>query len=177
MTKKKGFIFFSFIPVALIVIIILVTGFLLLKDDIKLPFNDNQPKIRRLQGFPQNVYTDKQIEKVRKTITSDEELNNFLNTIDSTGLLTLKEKINYQKEILVAVTSDNKNIEGHSIKIKKLYVDEKKHKLIVSVHEIYPAEECRVVSDPHISVDLVAIDKKDYALDFEKVTDTTPCKK
>lgn len=177
MTKKKGFLFLSFIPVALIVVIILVTGYLLLADDLKFPIFDNKPKIRRLEGFPQNVYTDKQLEKMRIVIKNDEELNNFLNQIDSTGLLTLKEKINYEKEYLVAVTSPNRNLENHSIKIKKLYEDENDKKLIVSVHEIFQAEECQVISDPHISVDLVAVNKLDYQFDFEKVTDTIPCKR
>jgi hypothetical protein len=50
----------------------------------------------------------------------------FLNKLDTTGLLTLKEQINYDKEYIVAVTSPNRNLENHSIKIKKLYEDTEK---------------------------------------------------
>ena len=176
MTKKKGFIFLSLLPVILIVGIILVTGYLLLADDIKLPSFDNKPKIRRLEGFPQNVYTDKQLEKQRLVIKSEEELNNFLNTIDTTGLLTLKEKINFDKEYVIAVASTNKNIEGHSTKIRKVYLDDNEKELTIAVYEYFPGEECTEITDPHIAVDIVTINKNDYDIEFDKVTETRPCK-
>jgi hypothetical protein len=174
--KKRGFILLSAIPILLIVSIILIAGYLLLKDDIKLPWNDHKPRITRLSGFPTVVYTDKQLDKQRLIIKSETDLNNFLNNIDSTGMLLPKDKINFDKEYIIAVSSPTRNLAEHTIKIKKVYEDTAKKTYIVSVQEDFPADACAVTTDQHIAVDVVKINKTDYNFDFERIVNTKPCR-
>ena len=64
--KQEAFLRVSLLPLLVLVALILGAGYFLLKDEIKLTSLEKKPTIQRLEGFPTVIYTDKQIEKIRK---------------------------------------------------------------------------------------------------------------
>lgn len=175
MTKKTTIVYMSFLPIILIILLVLGAGYFLMAEDIKLPKFNQGPQIRRLEGFPTLVYSETPIEKQRRVIKSEEELNEFLNFVDTTGLLTLKEQINFDKEYVIAVTSETEKPDGHEIKIRKVYENKDDGILLISILETFPEEGCQVEENPHIAVELVALDKVDLKIDFERIKKELPC--
>jgi hypothetical protein len=165
---KKAQINMSLIPLFLILAVILGAGYFLIQGDIKFPKFDNGPKLRRLEGFPTIVYTSETMERQRKIIKTREELNEFLNIIDKTGLVTLKETVDFNKEILIGVSSETVDPVGHKLKIKKAIEDKENKKIIINVEETFPLKECLTENDLHIAVDLIAITKTDSQIVFER---------
>ncbi len=172
---KKAQINMTLIPLVLILAIIIGAGYLLIQGDIKLPKLNRGPSIRRLEGFPTVIYTGDSIEKQRRVITNQNELSDFLNLIDKTGLVTLKEQINFDKEVLVGVSSETEQPVGHVIKVKKLFEDKANSKLTVFLEETFPSESCNAEKDPHIAVDLVAITKTNYQILFDRAKKFEEC--
>lgn len=175
--QKKKLLYISFIPLTIIVLLIIGAGYLLLADDIKLPKFDKGPQIRRLAGFPTIVYVDKETkaDKERLVITNEKDLNEFLNRVDKTGLLTMRDKVDFNKEYVIAVATSVEDPEGHKVKVKKVYEDKPNKSLLVSIQETFPGENCKVESAPHIAVDLVAINKTNWKIEFDKVKDISNC--
>ena len=174
---KATIIYMSYLPLILIILLVLGAGYFLMADDIKLPKFNKGPQIRRLEGFPTLIYSEGPIEKQRKVIKSEEELNEFLNFIDPTGLLTLKESINFEEEYVIAVSSETEKDEEHKIKIRKVYEDKEDTTLLVSIQETFGGPECTVEEDAHVAVELVVINKTDWEIDFERIKKELPCKK
>lgn len=167
--------YISIIPLIVIIGLILGAGYLLLGEDIKLPKLNGEPKITRLEGFPTNLGVQKDMDKKRITIHNEEELNQFLNEVDSAGLLTTKDNINFDKQILVGASTKTLDEEGHTFKIRKVYKDEESRKLLVSLVRTDPDETCETTKDKNIWIDLVAIDKTDWDIDFELVKKIEDC--
>ena len=176
MTKKeKALLNISLVPLVVIIAVILGAGYLLLKGEVKLPSFNKGPQIRRLQGFPTIVYTDKAMEKQRLVIKSQQEISDFLNQVDGTGMLILRDNINFSKEFLLAISTSSNSDTGHSIKIKKVYEDKASKKLIVMVEETESGKNCKTDPDKNIAVDVAAITKTDWEISFDKIKKTVPC--
>jgi hypothetical protein len=177
MTKKQqATLNMSMIPLAIILVLIIGAGYLLLKGELKLGNWNRGAQLRRLENFPQTVYTDKVVDKQRLVLKNQDDLNKFLNSIDSTGLTNVKENINFDKEYLVAVASKTFEEDGHKLKIKKLMADKDSKKLTVSVEESEKGENCVVENQKNIVVDIIAISKTDWQVDFERLRKTEECK-
>lgn len=178
MTDKRK-IYISLLPLFVIIALILGAGYFLLADEIKLPKFNRGPQIRRIEGFPTTVFvaetatTDKQ----RKVIKTEQELDEFLNAVDKTGMLTMRDKINFDKEYVIAVSSEVVKEDNHKVKIRKVYEDKATKTLLISIVETFPGDTCTIEINPHIGVDLVAINKTDWKIDFEKVKDVEECGK
>ncbi len=171
-TNEKGAftLYSSFLPILLLLGIIIGAGYFLLSGEFDFPtLGGNKTEVRRLTGYPTIVYTTDQVDKQRLVIKSQEELNTFLNTIDPTGLLVLNEEINFDKEYLIAATTETRPTDGYKLKIKRLYEDTEDQSLLVSLEETRPEESCAVLEDSNIPVDIVAIKKTDMAIDFERI--------
>ncbi len=170
MTNKKINLIPVFIIVALLIGVYLV---FFSKADI-LDFNAT-PEVRRLNGFPTIVYTNKDMEKVREVITNQDDLAKFLNTVDESGYLIMRDTINFDKEMVLAVASSTNEYEGHEIKIKKIYENKEDNKIIVSVREIEPGESCEKIENKNIAVDLVTISDTTREIEFERVKEFAEC--
>jgi hypothetical protein len=173
--KEQAMLRISLIPLVIIVALILGTGYFLMEGEIKLPKFKKGPQIRRMEGFPTVIYTDKPLDKSRHIITTEEQLNEFLNYVDDTGLLGLKENINFEREYLLAVSSETEDETDHEIKIRKVYEDKENRKLIVSIREREPGKNCDPEADSNVNVDIVAVSKTDWEIDFEKVKEVVEC--
>lgn len=141
-----------------------------MKDDIDLSkiFN-REPQVRRLDGFPTVINTNQVIDKQRMLIKTQAELETFLKTIDPTGITTLPEKIDFEKEYLIGVSTKTLNNTGTSLKVRKLYEDKEDKKLLASIKQEVPNEKCPVNPQLNIVADLVAISKTDFAIDYELI--------
>lgn len=173
--SKRTTLKMSFIPLAIIIILIIGAGYFLLQGEIKLPKFNQGPQIRRLAGFPTVVY-GADLEKQRKVITNQDDLNQFLNSLDKTGMLQVKDKINFDKESVLAVSTDTQPETGHKIKIRKVYEDKKNQKLIVSIEETQMGKYCQPETDQNVAVDLAVISKTDWKIEFDRIKKSEDCK-
>jgi hypothetical protein len=158
----------SLLPLAIILVLIIGVGYFLLQGEIQLPKFNKGPQIGRLENFPAVVDTTKDIEKVRLVIKNEAELDEFLNSIDSNNQLTVKEKINWNSHVVVAVTSSTNEESGHKIKISKAYENKTDKTLLIKIMESEKGEGCDVETGKNIAVDLVTLTKTDYQIDFER---------
>lgn len=177
--KQRASLKVSLLPLVILVGLILGAGYFLLKDEVKLPKFNKGPTIQRMEGFPTVIYRDKDVEmeKARKVITNDQELAEFLNFIDKTGLLTVKEKVDFNKNVVIAVSTETNEEIGHKVKIKKVYEDKEKRKILIEFEETNPDDDCEMEKDNNIAVDMVMLSKTDWRVDFEKVTKAVECEK
>lgn len=173
-TKKYVKLNLSLIPVVIMALIGFGVYFLFFTDQELIDLN-TEPEVRRLEGFPNIAYTDKELDKQREVITSEQQLGEFLNYVDESGFLLVKENIDFEKEMLLGVSSGTFDESDHLIKIRKLYEDKENNKLIVSVRESEPGETCEVDQIRNVSVDIVAISKTDMEIEFERVKQVVEC--
>lgn len=157
--------------------LIIGAGYFMLKGEIKTPFfkEDETLELRRLSGFPTNVPHGKEIEKQRQIIKTQSELDQFLALVDDSGLTRLQEEINFDKEMLIAATTDLQTIEGTHIKVKKVYSDKENDRLLVSVLETEPGPSCPQEKWNNIGVEIVAISKTAKEVEFERVKEIDTC--
>lgn len=165
----------SLIPLVVIIGLILGAGYFLMEGEVKLDIFNRGPQFRRVEGFPTVVYTQLQLDKQRAVLKSEEELTEFLNTIDPSGLLEVREPINFDREYLIAVATETEQETEHSIRIKKIYEDKEKNMLLVSIRETEAGETCEIELDDNISVDIVAISKTDMNIDFDRTKQVVEC--
>ncbi len=178
LTDQRGYTLnASLVPVLLIVGIIIGAGYFLLRGEIELPkLGTDRTEVRRLDDFPTVQFTKEELDdNVRVVITSQEELNDFLNMIDSTGQLVLTENINFEKEFLLGAATESRDTTGYTTKIKKIHEDKEDKSLVVTIEEVKPGEFCEVDTQNNIAVDIVAISKTDWDIEFEKETKTDEC--
>lgn len=177
MDKRK--IYISLLPLFVIIALILGAGYFLLVDEIKLPKFNKGPQIRRIEGFPTTVFVEETaiVDKQRRVIKTEQGLDEFLNTVDKSGMLTMRDKINFEKEYVIAISTEVVKEDNHKVKVRKVYEDKATKTLLVSIVETFPGDNCTIEINPHIGVDLVAINKTDWIIDFERIKDADECSK
>ena len=175
--KEKAQLNVSLIPLVIIVGLIFGAGYFLLKDEISLPKFNRGPTMRRLEGFSTLVYVDDdfEIERKKLIIRNQEELSEFLNSIDKSGLLELKENIDFNKEMILAVNSSAHEETGHRTKIDRIYEDATESRLIVLVEEKEAGDTCDEDPDRNVTLDIVALSKTDLDITFDRVKKVEEC--
>jgi hypothetical protein len=158
-----------------ILIGILVAIYFVFLSDLNLFKINREPEVRRINGFPTVAYTDKPLEKKREIITNEQELADFLNYVDESGYLIVREDIDFNKEYLLGVSTDTNQTEGYSLKVRKIYQDKGNNKLVVSLREEDPGDNCQYETNPNVAVDLVAISKTTKKIDFERIKEVVEC--
>ena len=176
MTNKQHTILnMSLLPLAILMVLILGVGYFLLKGEIKLPKFNKGPQIGRLEDFPTVLGTTKELGKMRVVIKSEAELASFLNTVDGDNQLSVKEKINWDKQYVIAVTTSTSAESGHKIKVSKAYENKEGKSLKIVVAETEKGDNCDVEVGKNIAIDLVTITKTDYKINFERVRNFEYC--
>jgi hypothetical protein len=174
--SQKAELKVSLIPLVILIGLILGAGYFLLQGEITLPKFNRGPTIKRLEGFPTVSNVNQVIDKQRRTITSESELNEFLNLVDSSGLIQLKDKMDFTKNIIIAVASGTNEETGHSIKIKKVYEDSKAKRIIVQVEETEQGDTCKKEPSRNVAIDMVSLSKTDWQIKFDKIIKNEECK-
>ena len=174
--KQRASLRVSLIPLVILVGLILGAGYFLLQGEISMPKFNKGPTIQRMVGFPTIIYIDEKMEKERRVITSEQELDEFLNLIDKSEILEVRESINFDKNIVLAVSSSTNETTGYEIKISKVYEDKEDQKIRVLFEEMKPGDTCTEEEmDINITVDMVILSKTDWEIDFERVLKTVEC--
>lgn len=170
MPNKKSQL--NLLPVVVLVLVAIVAGYFLINGDLKFPKFNREPQVRRLNGFPTVTDVTSELDKQRVVIKNNEELQKFLNYVDKSGLVTLRENINFEKEYLIGVSSTTQNEEGLGLKIKKLYEDKATNSLLVQIEQTENPDGCKPIARKTLLVDVVAISKTDKNISFEVVKKT-----
>jgi hypothetical protein len=168
----------SALPLIIILGLILGAGYFLLRGEIDLSslLGDNSSlEMRRLDGFPTVVPVSVEHEKLQKVIKSEQELIDFLAAVDETNNLSVGEKINFDKEMLIGVATSNFDTSGYSMKIRKIYVDRDSNSLLVSSTITQPGDTCQKDPQLNVAVEIVAVDTTDMPVDFETLRTTEIC--
>jgi len=178
MAKSKSSM--NLVPVILIIVLIFSAGYLLLKDTLKLPWfrDDNTIEITRIEGFPMVQETQKAIEKSRNVITNENELKEFLQHADVYSDDTYNNilgTVNFDREVLLGVSSDTQEETERLIRIKRVEVDKAKKKLVVKVIHYKPDTTCIPEIKNNVLVDIVKITKSDNDTVFETVKESRSC--
>ncbi len=179
MAKSKSSM--NVVPVILIFALILGAGYLLLKDTLKLPWfrNDNTLEITRMEGFPRTWITDKEIKKTRRVIENKAELQEFFEYADmgsdQNSLEAVLSQVDFDKEVLLAVSSDTQDETEGMIRIKRIEVDKNKKKLYVMVIQYKPDGTCVPEIKKNVLVDIVKIDRSDNQFEFDVVKQERSC--
>ena len=175
--KTKTTLNMSLLPLVVIVVLMIGAGYFLLQGEIKLPGFNKGTQIRRLDGFPTVITTEMPLEKQRKVIKSPEELAEFLNYIDPTGLTEVRDSVNFDREYLLAISSDLQDETGHKMRIKKVYEDKNAKHLLVLIEETDKGGNCEVEVEGNITADVVAISQTDFEISFDRVKKVEDCEK
>ena len=164
----------NLIPIFVLIGLLIVIYFVFLSDSQIFKLN-NDIEVRRLNGFPATTYTSKELEKRRLVITNEEELAEFLNYVDESGYLVVRENIDFNKEMLLGVSSDVNDYEGSEIKIKKLWSDKDANTLYVSIRETELGDSCELIPNKNVTLDLVAIDITGMKVEFDRIKEIKEC--
>jgi len=164
------------------VLLIAGAGYLLFGQDIKLPKKEDKlTKIIRIQGFPARIPVDDNREKIRKVITSKEELTDFLSKVDLQGSLELTEEPDFSRYVVVASSTETLQGTLNSYRIKRIVKDIEDKELTVEQELILPMEECpnketeEEKASKSIVVDLIMLNKTDWKIDFDLLKKELPC--
>lgn len=162
----------SILPVAIIVLIILGAAFFLMRGEFELPsFGKKETEVTRIDGYPSTIYTNVAIEKQRRVIKSAEELSDFLSTVDPERMYTPDiNGIDFNKTYLIGVSTETDEESGTVLRIKRVIEDKENNSLTISIEEIKPGENCPVDLQSNLSVDIVALNKTDKTIEFDRVT-------
>jgi hypothetical protein len=170
MIDEKAKIQMSLLPLILLAVLVLGGLYLLNKGDVKVPFlkDDSKEELRRLQNFPTAVPNSTEIKQQRILIVNQEELDEFLNLVDPSGLLSLAEDIDFEAEYLIAATTDTLYEGENDLKIKKVYKDKENDSLLALIEHKKPGDSCDPEVWQNVAVDIVAISKTEKEVSFDK---------
>ena len=165
------------LPLIVLLGLILGAGYFLLQGDLDLSFLEDKTnvEVRRLDDYPITVPVEQEMEKKQAVIKSDEELISFLASIDKTNALTVNEKIDFEKEYLIGVSSKTLKKGSNEFKVRKVYIDKEKDELLVSSQLRKPSDDCITTDEMNMVVDIVAISKTDKEVKYETLIETFTC--
>ena len=174
MIKKPTTLYLNFLPLVILVALILGAGYFLLAGDIKIPFlnTTNRLEVKRLANFPTTVETQNAVDKMRLVIKNQQQLDEFVNSIDKYGAFLAPKDIDFNNEYLIVVSSKTFSETGHALKVKRIYKESDNNTLLVSIEQIDPDESCiKDMTQPisNVIVDIVSVKKTDKIFDFELI--------
>jgi hypothetical protein len=174
MTKNKLNI--SVLPLLILVALILGAGYLLTKDEIELPsFTEERTERSKIEGYPLVYETERQIEKSRSVIKSEEELTAFLRNIDPDGILEVRRNIDWGNEYVLGVSSKTFAEFNHKYKIHKLEENTEEEALKVIIRRTDPGDSCELEPGNNVIVDFAVISATDWNISFEEYENTREC--
>lgn len=175
MTKSKASTA-NFLPIIAIAILIAAAGFLLTMDDLELPWMpSDKVTATHLVNFPREVPTLQELEKDRKVLKSQDELENYLKTIDPTGSTRVEEDIDFNRYFVVAANTETLTEDGYKMKIRRIYEDKEENELKVMILLTEPGDTCETQEVTNVVVDMVKVRKTDMNFSFGREKQTKEC--
>jgi len=161
------------IPVFVILGLIVVLGYVLLREDILDVFKTYT--LKRIDGYPKVVNSNKLTEKQRVLITSKEEYDAKIAEIfENTSELPLPE-IDFEKNNLLIVTTETNDTLGYRIKVDKVVKNEQDQELDIFIVHSKPGETCVNEEKKNVAIDMVSIEKLAWKVKFNKVDTVKEC--
>lgn len=178
MIKKSHTLYISFLPLILIIGLILGAGYFLTEGEIKLPkLTRDVNEIKRIEGYPVSFETDQDIEKQRTVIHNQQELDEFLKYADPHGILYFGGNVDFDKELLIGISSKTRDFAEDTLRIKRVEMDKNDKTLTVEVYRTEPGDSCEGKLTPQktVSVDFVTIKKSDWKIEFDTQKQVKEC--
>lgn len=162
------------IPLIIVVVLIVILGFVLLRDNIFDLFKP-QNALTRIEGFPREVDSNKKVEKLRRIVKSEEDFKSLMKEIfDDENKIAIPEN-DFTKSDLFVVTTDLNDTKGFRLKIRSLIKeDENNYKAILERQK--PGKTCVNEAVPNIALDIVKIDKNLPDIETDRVDKIITCK-
>ncbi|MCA9308059.1 protease complex subunit PrcB family protein, partial [candidate division WWE3 bacterium] len=153
-------LYISILPIVILVLLVLGLGYFLTEGEVDLPWKStNRLDVERIEGYPTNILTSNQVTKKREIIKSQEDLDNFINSIDSAGVVKAPQGVDFEDNFVIAVATETLNTDGYRLKVHRIYLDDKDNSLLVQVEETEPGKTCEVSEVTNVAVDLAVIEK------------------
>jgi len=163
------------IPAVIIVVLIIVLGFVLMKENILDFFKPYPYAMTRIDGYPTVIANTKKIEKQRVVVNSKEEFDSLMAKIlDDTSKVKMPET-DFSKNRLLVVTTGTNDTKGYTIKIKSIYKNEEQKKLDAVILLSKPGESCQNPEEANIAIDIVKLEKNNGDVTFDKEERTVEC--
>jgi septum formation inhibitor MinC len=164
------------IPVFVILSLIFILGFVLLREDV-LDFLTPYPyAMKRIEGYPKNIKSNKVIEKTRNLITSKEDYDKLVAELFDNPAEIPMPAVDFSTNKILLVTSKTNDTTGYKIKIESVIKNEQEQKLETIIRNSKPGETCVNTEEKNVSVDMVLLDNDSFDLKFDKVDRTEECK-
>jgi hypothetical protein len=164
------------IPAVVIVVLILILGFVLMKENILDFFKPYPYAMTRIEGFPTVVVSAKKIEKQRAIINSQEEYDNLMNNILDDVTKVKTPSVDFSKNRLLVVTTSTNETKGHAIKVKSILKNTEENRLDAVILLSKPGETCQNPEESNIAIDMVILEKNNGDVSFDKEEKTVECK-
>lgn len=163
------------IPVAVIVILVLILGFVLLRDSIMDLFKTNKNALVRIEGFPKEIDSSKKIDKVRVIVRSEQEFKNLMKTLfDDENKIQMPQN-DFDRNDLYIATTDLNDTKGYRLKIRSIIKDEVKNKYDSVLERQKPGKTCVYEEITNVALDIVKIEKNIQDIDAERVDKIIDC--
>jgi|APCry1669189000_1035189.scaffolds.fasta_scaffold54770_2 hypothetical protein len=163
------------IPLIVIVVLILVLGFVLLRDNIFSYFKPYPYALTRIKDFPKVVESTKVSQKTRTIVRSQEEYKSLMKQLfDDENKVAMPEN-DFSKNDLYVVTTELNDTKGYKFKVRSIVKDDAgKYEAVLERQK--PGDTCVNDAVTNIAMDIVKIDKNIQEIDAEKVDKVIECK-
>jgi hypothetical protein len=164
------------IPAVIIIVLVVVLGVVLMKENILDFFKPYPYAMTRIEGFPTTIASSKKIEKQRAIINSKEEFDNLVkNIVDDANKIKMPN-VDFAKNRLLVVTTNTNDTKGFSIKVKSILKNTEQNKLDAVIQISKPGETCQNPEESNIAIDMVILEKNNGDVTFDKEEKTVECK-
>ena len=132
-----------------------------------------------MEGFPRSWVSEKEVEKVRRVIENKAELQEFFDyadmTSDQTSLNAVLAQVDFDKELILGVTSDTQEETEGMIRVKRVEIDKIEKRLMVQIIQSKPDSTCVPEIKKNILIDIVKIDRSDNQIEFDVIKQNRSC--
>lgn len=162
------------IPLAVVVVLVVVLGGVLLKDNILNLFKPKDTYVR-VEGYPKVIESTKKVEKVRRIVKSQDEFKALMKELfDDENKISMPEN-DFNKTNFYIVTTETNDTEGFKVRVRALTkVDETNYDATIERQK--PGKTCVNNAKPNVAIDVVKIEKIIATVDADKVDKVIDCK-
>ena len=163
------------IPVAIVVVLVLILGFVLLRDSILDLFKPNKNALIRIEGFPKEVESTKKIDKNRTIVRSEQEFKDLMKKLfDDENKIQMPQN-DFEKNDLYVVNTELNDTRGFRLKIRNIFKDEEKNRFDSVLERQKPGKTCINEEVSNVALDIVKVEKNITNIDAERVDKIIDC--
>lgn len=162
------------IPLIVIVVLIVVLGSILLRDNIVSLFKPRNA-FTKVEGYPREVDSTKPIERTRTIVRSEQEFKDLIKKLfDDENKVPMPEN-DFSRNDLYVVTTDLNDTKGFRLKVRSMNIDDK-NEFQAILERQKPGKTCINDAVSNVAMDIVKISKDIPEIDAERVDKIIDCK-